>query len=380
MKIYDLIINNPLLLIPVFFAITFLIQLFYYLFYYSRILFIKNVHHVTGINNPVSVIICARNEAENLKNNLHLVLNQNYPDFEVIVVNDCSEDESEFILDQFQKQYRHLKVTTVKQDDKFMHSKKLALTIGIKAAKNEWVLLTDADCKPESPKWIERMQGNFLGGTELVLGYGGYIQRKSVLNNLIRFDSLFIAMQYFTFTLAGKPYMGVGRNLAYKKSLFFTNKGFANHRHLDSGDDDLFVNEVATNKNTRIEISHESITRTESKATFRDWFYQKKRHITTGKLYKTATKWRLSGEILSRVFFYILFVLSLIWFSDYYLYILGAFALRMIFQLIIIKVAMKRLKENFLLLPSLVYDIIIPYLNFTFFISNIFTSKQVKWK
>jgi len=379
-KIIELVTNNPLLLIPISFAIVLIIQLFYYLFFYSRILFIKNIHHVTGINNPVSVIICARNEADNLTKNLPLILNQQYSDFEVIVVNDCSEDETEFVLERFQKQYKHLKVTTIKQDAKFRHSKKLALTIGIKAAQNEWILLTDADCCPESPKWIERMQGNFLNDTDIVIGYGGFYKKKSFLNNLIRFDSLFIALQYFTFAIAGKPYMGVGRNLAYRKSLFFTNKGFANHRHLDSGDDDLFVNEVATGKNTRIELTPESITRTESKPTFRDWYYQKKRHITTGHLYKASTKFRLAFEVFSRVFFYPLFILCLIFFTEYYIYILGAFTLRMILQLIIIKVTMNRLKEKFLLLPSLLYDIIVPYLNFMFLISNIFTSKQLKWK
>lgn len=378
--IINFLLENPLYFILVLFGITFLIQIYYYLFYYSRILFYKNNKNISVKKEPVSVIICARNEEVNLEKNLPSILNQDYPDYEVIVVNDCSEDESEFVLERFQKKFKHLKVTTIKQDDKFTHNKKLALTIGIKAAKNEILLLTDADCKPESKHWIEKMQSKFNDQKEIVLGYGGYESKRGILNNLIRFDTLFIALQYFTFALAGKPYMGVGRNLAYKKSLFFKNKGFAGHHHLESGDDDLFVNQVANKKNTAVEISPESVTWSEAESRFSDWFKQKKRHITTGNLYRFKTKWRLFFEITSRFLYHILFILSLVLFQKLYLYILGIFIFRTILQLIIFKVAMKRLNEKNLLLPSLFYEIILPYFGIAFVVSNFFTTKNNQWK
>ncbi len=371
--------ENPIYSILVAFGITFLIQLFYYLFYYSRILFYKQKINNKSKKEPVSVIICARNEQENLERNLPSILTQNYPDYEVIVVNDCSEDETEFVLERFQKKYKHLKTTTLKQDEKFYHNKKLALTIGIKAAKNDLLLLTDADCIANSERWIEKMQNNFSDKTEIILGYGGYISEKRLINNLIRFDTLFIAIQYLSFALAGKPYMGVGRNLAYRKSLFFKNKGFARHSHIISGDDDLFINEVAKRKNTKIEISKESITQSLAETSFSGWFKQKKRHISTGKLYKFRTKWRLFCENTSRISFYALFVLSLIWFKEYYIYISGAFAFRLLLQLIIYKVAMKRLNEKYLLIPSILYDIVMPFLNFSLILANYFTPKN-KWK
>ena len=371
--------ENPIYLVLVAFGITYIIQLFYYLFYYSRILFYKQKIYNKGENEPVSVIICARNEQENLEKNLPSILTQNYPDYEVIVVNDCSEDETEFVLERFQKKYKHLKTTTLKQDEKFYHSKKLALTIGIKAAKNDLLLLTDADCIATSDKWIEKMQHNFSDKTEIVLAYGGYISEKKFINNLIRFDTLFIAIQYLSFALAGKPYMGVGRNLAYRKSLFFKNKGFARHSHIISGDDDLFINEVAKRKNTKIEISKESITQSKAETSFSGWFKQKKRHVSTGKLYRFGTKWRLFWENVSRVLFYALFALSLIWFKEYYIYILGAFGFRLLLQLIIYKAAMRRLNEKYLLIPSILYDIMMPFLNFSLILANYFTPKN-KWK
>ncbi|MGC9374834.1 MAG: glycosyltransferase [Bacteroidales bacterium] len=376
----NFLLQHPLYFVLLLFGITFLIQIYFYLFYFSRILFYKKNKHRTTQKEPVSVIICARNEEKNLEKNLPSVLNQDYPDYEVIVVNDCSEDESEFVLERFQKKYKHLKVTTIKKDDKFTHNKKLALTIGIKAAQNETLLFTDADCKPKSNKWIDRMQSKFTGQKTLVLGYGGYKNKKSILNNLIRFDTLFIAIQYFSYAIAGKPYMGVGRNLAYKKNLFFKNKGFAKHHQLDSGDDDLFVNQVATKKNTAVEISSEAKTESEPETRFSDWFKQKKRHTTTGKLYRFGTKWRLFLEHSSRILYYIFFILSLTLFTEFYLYILLIFIFRSIVQLIIFKVTMKKLKEKNLLLPSLFYDIVLPWFGIAFVISNFFTTKNKQWR
>ena len=376
----NFLLEHPRYFVLLLFGITFLIQIYFYLFYFSRIVFYKKNKHRTTQKEPVSVIICARNEEKNLEKNLPSLLNQDYPDYEIIVVNDCSEDESEFVLERFQKKYKHLKVTTIKKDDKFTHNKKLALTVGIKAAQNETLLLTDADCKPKSNKWIERMQSKFTGQKSLVLGYGGYKKRKGILNNLIRFDTLFIAIQYFTYALAGKPYMGVGRNLAYKKSLFFKNKGFAKHHHLESGDDDLFVNQVANKKNTAVEISSEAKTESEPQTRFSDWFKQKKRHTTTGKLYRFGAKWRLFLEQSSRILYYILFILSLTLFTEYYLYILIVFIFRSILQLTIFKVTMKKLNEKNLLLPSLFYDIVLPWFGIAFAISNFFTTKNTQWR
>jgi cellulose synthase/poly-beta-1,6-N-acetylglucosamine synthase-like glycosyltransferase len=376
----DFVLANPIYSILIAFGLSLLIQVYYYRVFYSRILFYKNHKGKNDTQEPVSVIICARNEEDNLEKNLPTILTQDYPDYEVIVVNDCSEDETEFVLERFQKKYKHLKTTTIKQDEKFYHSKKLALTIGIKAAKNEFLILTDADCIATSNKWLEKMQSKFTDKKEIILGYGGYKREKKLINNFIRFDTLFIALQYLTFALSKRAYMGVGRNLAYKKSLFFKHKGFAQHNHIESGDDDLFVSQAATKHNVAIEISKESITRSEAEQSFISWFKQKKRHTSTSKLYKFGTKWRLFWENVSRVCFYTFFVLSLLFFQTYYIYFLGAFAFRMILQLIIFKVTINKLDEKNLWLPSLLYDFFMPFISFSFILANYFTSKRNKWK
>lgn len=365
-------------LMIVLFLISTLVQLFYYFFFYSRVPFSK-IKEIKTVVQPVSVVICARNEARNLEKNLPLVLNQDYPEYEVIVVNDCSEDDTAELLEDLGKKYARLKTTHIKKDAKFTHGKKLALTIGIKAASHEWLLLTDADCKPGSEKWISGMQKNFSNKTSVVLGYGAYSREKSLINNFIRFDTFFIAIQYFGFAMAGIPYMGIGRNLAYRKSLFFENKGFAAHRKLASGDDDLFINQVATAENTKVEFSFNTHTYSEAEKTFSAWLRQKKRHLTTGSHYNTGTKYLLAGELISRVLFYILFILLLINLK-FLIIILAAFFVRLSTMLTIYKIGMTRLKEVNLFVSSLFYDIFSPVINLSLVISNIISSPPPTWK
>jgi len=374
----EIVLNKGTLVLLILFFSSFGIQLFYYLYFFLSLQSKKKLKPDSKDFVPVSVVICARNEAENLQELLPKVLEQEYPDFEVIVVNDCSEDDSEYILNQLQAKYKHLRVTHIVRDEKFVHGKKLALTVGIKAAKNEWLLLTDADCRAESPFWISCMAGHFTDNNQLVLGYGGYEYGKGFLNNLIRFDGMFIAMQYLGFALRGLPYMGVGRNLAYRKSVYTANRGFSSHHDLRSGDDDLFVNEITRNNFAEVEYQIEAHTRTQAKKTFRDWWFQKKRHMTTGWRYKLRDKILLFAEPFTRILFYALFVTLLICKFNCWI-ILGTFALRMILQLIIFNFAMHKLNERYLLLSSLLYDILLPFFYLGIIISNLFNPRGAKW-
>ena len=374
-KPYELIIAGVLL-------VSLLIQLYYYLGIYLRVALFKKTDNNSNINTekpPVSVVICARNEEENLKHFLPKVLEQKYPNYEVIVVNDCSSDNSDIVLENFQKQYPHLKVTTIKEDEKFSHTKKLALTVGIKAAKNEWLLLTDADCVPQSDLWLSTMAENFKGNTEVVLGYGGYLSEKGLLNKLIRFDTMLIAMNYFGFTLIRKPYMGVGRNLAYKRSLFFKNRGFASHSQLDSGDDDLFIREVANKANTVVEFRHEAHTLSVPCKTYTNWIRQKRRHTSTSKYYNSGIKLLLGLEPFSRLLFFLsaLALIALLYFP----YIVGSVLIvRMIVKLSIIKAVMKKLNEKKILLTSLLWDFYSLYFYSKLLLLNSVTSKKTKWR
>ena len=359
------------------FAASFVVQMIYWWLVHARLIFHKPLSsHIRKL--PVSIIICARNEEENLKKNLPLILEQDYPEFEVIVVNDSSADGTEDILRDLKKEYPHLRCSSIKENIHIRRGKKLALTIGIKAANHEWVLLTDADCSPAGKDWLSVMQRNFNKQVGVVLGYGAYSRRKGLLNMFIRYDALFIAIQYIGFAIAGFPYMGVGRNLAYRKELFFRNKGFASHYELASGDDDLFINEIANKKSTKIEIRHESHTISEPKKSWKDWYYQKKRHLTTGPRYRPLTKFLLGTEIMSRILFYAGFG-ALLAFHILLPYILGIFIVRMLSTIVIIKLSMTRMNEKYLLLISPLLDIVLPLMHIYMVFSNYVASKRARW-
>lgn len=357
-----------------------IIQLIYYWGIFSRVSFYSASNKKSEFKSePVSVIICAKNEEDNLGKNLPFILEQDYPDYEVIVINDGSTDHSDEVLGKLKKKYNHLKIRMLEESKIFFDGKKLGLTIGIKAAKNEWLLFTDADCKPESNQWIKSMQDHFVNGKEIVIGYGGFIPEFSLLNNIFRFDNFFIAIQYLGFALAGIPYMGVGRNLAYRKSMFFRNKGFASHLHVASGDDDLFVQETANKKNSHVAISPDAYTRSTTPSSLNKWIKQKKRHIGTSKYYKFSIKILLGSEMFSRLVFYSSFVFLLIHQLFFY-YIFYLFFIRTITQLIIFKLATNKLKEKHFLLVSIIYDILLPFFYFIIFISNLVVPNKNKWQ
>lgn len=295
--------------------------------------------------HPVSVIVCARDEAGNLTRNLPGILVQKYPSTnEVIVVNHNSQDETRFLLDEFKKTFKNLYAVNLENDALGIPGKKYPLSIGIKEAKYEVLLLTDADCVPASEDWIEYMQDGYDKGTEIVIGYGAYFKRPGFLNKLIRFETFHAALQYLSYAIAGMPYMGVGRNLSYKKNLFLRNKGFSFTNHLPGGDDDLFINKVATKTNTRVVIHPDSFTLSEPKKSFGDWMRQKNRHFSTAKYYKPKHKFLLGLYTASQFLFYPLFIATLIFF-DWRL-ALGIFALRFISQGFIYYKAMKQLNEK----------------------------------
>jgi glycosyltransferase involved in cell wall biosynthesis len=339
---------------------------------------LKQTLSTPGNNSePVSVIICARNEDENLTEFLPKVLTQEYPEFEVIVVNDCSWDNTETVIDEFAKIFPNLKKINIKEDAYYKHGKKFAVMVGIKGAKYENLVFTDADCYPASNQWLKEIASGFSSTREIVLGYGAYMKQNSFLNSLIRFDTMVIALQYLSAGIKGKAYMGVGRNLAYKKSLFFKHKGFSNHYHINSGDDDLFVNQAATPDNVNVCISHHSVTLSKPKTTFADWRRQKQRHLTTAPHYNSGSKLRIGLDYFSKYFFYAALI-TLLCFKATVLVGLGLFLLKIIFQMIIFNKASKKLNEPDLWLLAFVYEFVLLILYPVFHISKLFF-KPNKW-
>jgi glycosyltransferase involved in cell wall biosynthesis len=292
----------------IFLIASFLIQCFYLFYFSARVAFIKE--NKIEDKKGITVIICARNENENLKKNLPLILNQKYDDFEVVVVNDRSWDNSIEILNNFKVKYSNLKIVDIPDNKTDNFGKKLAITIGIKAAKNNYLLFTDADCKPLSEHWINEMSKGFEGEKQIVIGVGIYEKELGFLNKIIRFDTVQIAINSLGYAKAKLAYMGVGRNLAYHQDIYYLNEGFKSHYHIESGDDDLFVNQASNKRNTQVIFSSKSMTISKPKKELREWIYQKRRHHTTNFKYKKKHKFLLGMQYLSALAFYFLLIFS----------------------------------------------------------------------
>jgi glycosyltransferase involved in cell wall biosynthesis len=279
------------------------IQLVYILFIYSRTALYRQPEPNEQVrdflpnesSSGVSIVVCARNEIDNLTELLPLLNAQHYPDFEVLVMDDRSTDGTGVFLE---KDIAHLeRVRFIRIDKEYEHitPKKYALTIALKKVKYPTVLLTDADCRPASDGWLKGMVAPLADKEKVIgLGFSPYERRPGFLNRLIRFETLFTAVQYFSLALAGRPYMGVGRNLTYRTRVFFANQGFYRHKNVVGGDDDLFVNEVATGKNTGICLDPDAFMWSKPKETWPEWRLQKQRHLNVGKYYKAGNKLRLA--------------------------------------------------------------------------------------
>ncbi len=365
------------------FCLVTLIQLFYYLFFFIRLATYKTkpipiAIGTTSQTHPVSVVICARDEAANLAKNLPGSLVQQYSTtHEVIVVDDNSFDDTKYLLEEFQKMYKQLHIVQLKQEAKLIPGKKFPLSVGIKTAKYEIVLLTDADCVPASECWIDKMQQTFDDKTEIVLGYGAFHKQKGLLNKVVRWETFHTALQYFSYALAGKPYMGVGRNLCYKKAIFYRHKGFTAHNNVPGGDDDLFINMAATKTNTKINIDNDAFTLSESPKTWQQWIRQKNRHYSTGKFYKPVHKFLLGLYSFSHFLFYPLLVTALLFYNWQLAMIV--FGIRFLVQAFILYPCMKKLNEKGLY-PLFLFIDIWMFFYYLIFAATLFKKPKKVWK
>lgn len=360
------------------FIVVVSIQVMFYFIFFGRFAFLKQ-KKVSKKNIPVSVIICAKNEADNLQKFLPSIVSQDYSNFEIILINDASRDNTLDVMEQFSKKHSNIKIVNVENVETFWGNKKYALTLGIKASKNDVLLFTDADCVTVSKNWITEMSSHFIDKKTIVLGYGAYSKIKnSFLNKLIRFETLITAIQYFSFAKIGLPYMGVGRNLAYTRENFFNTNGFTNHIKILSGDDDLLINQIATKKNTTICFSKNSFTESVPKIRYRDWYKQKRRHISSAKHYKLKHKILLSLIYITNFLFWFL---AIFLFSYNYnvLIVIPLFLSRLTIQYIITGYSAKKLNERDILIWMPFLEIFLIINQFIIFINNLI-SKPNHWK
>ena len=359
-------------ILPASAGIFFLIQSYYHLGLYRNLYLHSRKEKEESETPPLSVILVAKDAASDLRKNLPAILEQDYPSFEVIVIYDQSAgDECEDVLKLLQEKYPHLHHSFIPDSARYISHKKLGITMGIKASHHEWLVFTEPNCAPTSNQWLRKMARNFTSDTDIVLGYSNYEKAKGWFNRKITFDTLLNSMRYLGMAINGHPYMGCGRNMAYRKSLYYQQKGFASHLNLQRGEDDIFVNQVANGKNTKVEANAESVMRISTPLYKKSWREEKLSYTVTSRYYKGATRYLVGFEACSRLIFLTLVIACLVfgiltqdWIMVGIASLLGY--LRYLMQVIVFHKTSVALNERKFYTSLLLFDWLQPIWNFRF--------------
>ena len=354
------------------------LQILYYIILFFRFSFHKSEQIEPQEILPVSIVMVAKNDAHHLIKTLPELLAQDYPHFEILVVNDNSKDETIQVVKDFQYRFSNIKLVDLESSVTHIKGKKFPLAIGIKSATYEHILLTDADCLPASNQWIKLMARHFNETTKIVLGFNSIRKKIGFFNALIRFDKLHQAIQYFSYCLAKIPYMGVGQNLAYTKSIFFNNRGFASQNHLQFGDDDLFINQVATHTNCAVEYQKEAHTISRPNRNFNNWLLLKIFRSRTRKLYTRSDRFLLNFYHFLMTFSYITLGFAIYVTLNKIIFlsmVLGLLLIKLTLQYVSFGFSAVKLNEKRLIPYILFFDIIFSALNPIFYITSKFKEK-----
>lgn len=353
------------------------ILLSYYCIFFTAIF--KRPKKKENEEEGMSIIICAKNEEENLKKLIPKLLAQNYQNYEVIVINDGSWDGSHQYLEEQALQNNRIKNIYLDPNKKIQSGKKLAITLGVKAAKFNQLLFTDADCLPASNNWIKRMNSSKTDKKDIVLGYSPYLKKKGLLNWFIRLETQLTAFMYLGAAGRGFSYMSVGRNWSYSKEAFFGAKGFAKHQHISAGDDDLQLQEFSKKGyKASINTHPHSFVFSEPKTTWNDWINQKRRHLQIGSHYNFGQK--LYAGFFSLAHFWFWIALPVVWVSKPTLlpYLLVILGIKVIITWSLSVVLAKKLRDwkTMILQPFAEFGVMIYWLLMSIYV---FFTKKKEW-
>ncbi len=367
-----------IILVLILFLLASLAQLIYWAGIFARLPNFEQKMPVKKKEEGISVVICYKNEEENLRKNLDRILSQNYRFVDFLLINDHSEDNSSKTVLDFQNIYSTLRHVEMHKPTGL--GKKQALRQGILRARYNNIVVSDADCWPASEKWLTIVEQFLHSPYEIVLGYGPYERRPGFLNTFIRFETVYTTIQYFSFAIIGMPYMGVGRNLAYRRELFYSQNGFSAHAHLPSGDDDLFVNGAAQAHNTALMLQADAFVYSSPETTWSGYYHQKRRHLSVGRHYQTKHQWLLGGLSLSHSLHYLLGILLLVSLPEFWPIVLITYSVRMGVVLWVWTGTTRLLREPGILLWVPILDFL--YLLYYFLLAPaLLTGSQLKkWK
>lgn len=358
----------PLIILSVILLVFILVQAVFYLLPAFAIQKYEETKPKTD-QPAASVIIACRNELQNLKSNLQFIINQKYPQFEIIIADDNSTDGTSDYIAQLAKTIPNVKLVENKES-----GKKSALSYGIRAAAYEHLVFTDADCRPATEHWISGIMSQFDAENPLVLGYGE-LSGKTFTARFSSYDATLIALQYLGFASLGHAYMAVGRNIAYSRKLWDTIGGFGSHSDIASGDDDLFVRDATKHIRPTVCVSSEAKTNSPAKETFAKLMQQKSRHVSTSVRYSLTDKFLSGGEIVSRTLF---FATAIAMLFINWKFALAFVIVRLVFVMLSLAKFCGTTKTDFNLFMSLIFDIFAPIFYVALMFYGIF-NREAKW-
>lgn len=326
----------------------------------------------SDFKEKVTIILCAKNESTHLKENLPTWLSQKNIDFSLLIVDDGSMDDTAAIIEQYH--HPKLKYLYISPEEKKGEGKKYALQRGIAEAETDWILLADADCLPINNFWARNMM-SFASGYDVILGISPYKHHSSgLLTYLIDLETFFTAMQYTAWASADIPYMGVGRNMAYKKQL---TKFIDTERYYStaSGDDDIFIQHTRNKAKFISNTNSDSRTYSYAPSNFKSWTRQKTRHYSTGFQYSLIHKLGLGLFIFTKIIIHSIGIYLILILSKY----LSLYIIYLIVNIISLHFINKKIKMPVQMKYLLGTDFLLSYL-YIYFGINSFYSKSIQWK
>ncbi len=311
----------------------------------------------------VSVIVVVNDDLDYIENTLPLLLQQKYDlPYQVVVVNDMPElEETSDMLKVLTERFPNLYVTTIRENHHFKHTRKLAYTIGIKAARYDCLLFTTTHDIPANDKWLGLMSKGFVSRHSLVLGYNRIQRKPGFLNRLERTVNIFTSLPMFAAAVSGKPFLARSGNMGFTRQLFFDNHGYCKYLRLNSGENDLFLQRVRKFADTSVILSPSAATEHLFAPRYSIWYNRRKFDTYTYRYYPASLRLFLGMEHLFRILFWgsalTLIIMQVPWMWIISVLLIG---LRILLMSLVFRKLSKRTQEKVPYLTCFLWDIVSP--------------------
>lgn len=360
------------------FGVLFLFRVGYRIFFSLRILIQPKTKPASADKVPLSLLFTVRNEEENLKRNLPEILKLKNADFEVIAIDDFSQDSSLSVLGVMRLEDERIYVSSLNQETR--NSVKMAQNIALKAANNDWVMALPVSVSGFSPEWLCRI-GELAGGTySFIVNYSNVAGTKGLYNRLFRVETFLQQYKSAGFYRVGLPFVYSETNVAFRKEIYFQSGGYGQKVKEAYANLELIMNSFFRKKNTYFHLQAETAVWQTVKISKDDYFELLKKSIRIESYLSFTKKMILFFDEITRLLFIPVFILVIVLLPELWIVYSVLAGLLCFLQLLIIKIILNRLNERKLFLSSLVYDLLMPFFRVYYRWYFKQRSRKHKWK